>query len=105
MADNEGSILMGMIWMAVISLLLFWLPLLGPLLAGIVGGRTAGGVGAGLLAAVLPALALSGLLFLMGTALTGLPVIGLIAGAGVFVLIAFQMVPLLIGAFIGGLLT
>lgn len=105
MADNEGSILMGMIWMAVISLVLFWLPLLGPLLAGIVGGRTAGGVGPGLLAAVLPALALSGLLFLMGTALTGLPVIGLIAGAGVFVLVAVQMVPLLIGAFIGGLLT
>ena len=52
---KQGSIVMAMIWMAVISLLLFWLPLIGPLLAGFIGGRRAGRAGRGLLAAVLPA--------------------------------------------------
>lgn len=101
---NDGSILMGMIWMALISLLLFWLPALGPLIAGIVGGKVAGGVGAGLLAAILPGLIFAVLLFVMSTALTGVPLIGLVAGAGVFILILTQIIPLLIGALIGGLL-
>ncbi len=30
---KQGSIVMAMIWMAVLSLLLFWLPLVGPLVA------------------------------------------------------------------------
>jgi len=100
----KGSLIMGMIWMAVISLLLFWLPAVGPLIAGIVGGKVAGGVGNGLLAAILPGLIFAGLLFVMGTALTGVPLIGLVAGAGVFILILVQIIPLLIGALIGGLL-
>lgn len=105
----EGSVLMGMIWMAVISLLLFWLPAIGPLIAGIVGGKVAGGVGNGLLAALLPGLLLSILLALLSTlaaAPLGLfaPILGLMAGAGVFMLILVQIIPLLIGALIGGLL-
>lgn len=100
----EGSVLLGMIWMAVISLLLFWLPAIGPLIAGIVGGKVAGGVGNGLLAAILPGLIFAGLLFIMATALTGVPLIGLVASAGVFMLILVQIIPLLIGALIGGLL-
>lgn len=39
---SGGSIIMGMIWMFIISLLLIWLPGLGPLIAGIVGGKSAG---------------------------------------------------------------
>lgn len=101
---KDGSILMGMIWMALISLLLFWLPAVGPLIAGIVGGKAAGSVGAGLLAAILPGLIFAALLFVMGTALSGVPLIGLVAGAGIFILILTQIIPLLIGALIGGLL-
>jgi hypothetical protein len=107
MADigkQRGSIIMAMIWMAVISLLLFWLPAIGPLIAGIVGGKVAGGVGAGLLAALLPGLLLALALFVLGTYMTGLPLIGAVAGAGMFILILTQIVPLLIGALIGGLL-
>lgn len=100
----SGSLLLAMIWMALISLLLFWLPLVGPLIAGIVGGKTAGGPGRGLLAAIIPGLILGGLLFVMGTALTGIPLIGLLAGAGVSLLVMIQSTPLLIGALIGGLL-
>jgi hypothetical protein len=102
--EEKGSIIMAMIWMAVISLLLFWLPGIGPLIAGIVGGKVAGGVGAGLMAALLPALILAGLLLFAGTLLTGIPWIGAIAAMGTFVLILVNIIPLLIGALIGGLL-
>jgi len=104
MAAEKGSVIMGMIWMAVISLLLFWLPAVGPLIAGIAGGKVAGGVGAGFMAALLPGILLSIVLFFAGTFLTGIPVIGVIAGMGVFVLILINIIPLLIGALIGGLL-
>ncbi|ERJ18644.1 hypothetical protein T35B1_07020 [Salinisphaera shabanensis T35B1] len=100
---KQGSIVMAMIWMAVLSLLLFWLPLLGPLIAGFVGGRTAGSAGGGLLAAVLPAAVLCFVLVGFGTALAGLPLIGIIASAGLFILIVVQSLPLLLGAFVGGL--
>lgn len=102
--DSSGSILAGMIWMAVLSLLLFWLPVLGPLLAGLVGGKKAGGVGAALMAVFLPGVILAGLLFVFSSALTGLPVIGVVAGAGVFILVMAGVGPLLLGAIIGGLL-
>ncbi|MES1926847.1 hypothetical protein [Salinisphaera sp. T31B1] len=100
---KQGSLVMAMIWMAVLSLLLFWLPLIGPLLAGFVGGRTAGNAGRGLLAAVLPAAVLCFVLVGFGTALIGMPIIGAIAGAGLFVLIVVQSLPLLAGALVGGL--
>lgn len=99
---EKGSLVMAIIWMAVISLLLFWLPLAGPLLAGFVGGRTAGSAGRGLLAAILPAAVLSIMLLAIGTALTGLPVIGAIASISLFLVIVVQGLPLLLGALIGG---
>ncbi len=54
---DRGSIIAGAMWMLVISLLLFWLPLIGPLIGGIVGGKRAGGIGAAIIAAFLPAIA------------------------------------------------
>ena len=104
MAEEKGSVIMGMIWMAIISLLLFWLPALGPLLAGIVGGKIAGGVGPGLLAALLPGLLLTALLFFAGALLTGIPLVGAVAAMGTMILILINIIPLLIGALIGGLL-
>ena len=59
MPKSGGSILLGMIWMFVISVLLIWLPGLGPLIAGIVGGKVAGSVGNGLMAALLPGVLLA----------------------------------------------
>ncbi|MCW8963407.1 MAG: hypothetical protein OQL16_06375, partial [Gammaproteobacteria bacterium] len=56
MADDSGSIVMGSIWMVVLSILLFWLPVFGPLLAGFVGGKSAGGIGGGIMAVFLPAI-------------------------------------------------
>ncbi len=102
--EKNGSIIMAMIWMFVISLLLFWLPAIGPLIAGIVGGKVAGGISAGMMAALLPALVLSIVLFVAGALLTGIPLIGAIAAGGTLLLIVVNIIPLLIGALIGGLL-
>jgi hypothetical protein len=102
--QGRGSIVSGAFWMLLISVLLFWLPFVGPLLAGIVGGKKAGGVGAGIIAALLPALVVGLLLFFLATVLTGLPLIGAIAGAGGFALTAAHVGPLLLGAILGGLL-
>ena len=102
--ESNGSIFMGMFWMFIISLLLFWLPGIGSLIAGIVGGKQSGGVMAGMLAALLPGILVAVALFFAGTMLTALPVVGaLLAGSG-FLLYLVYIPPLLIGALIGGLL-
>ncbi|HKQ32287.1 MAG TPA: hypothetical protein VJV40_03715 [Thermodesulfobacteriota bacterium] len=103
--QRKGSIIAGLFWMLIISILLFWIPTIGPLIAGIVGGKKSGGVGNAIIAALLPAILMGGLLFLFGSALTGAPIIGVVAGMGAFVLVVSNVGPLLIGAIIGGLLT
>lgn len=102
---KEGSVLSGMFWMFLISLLLFWLPLFGPLLAGIVGGKKAGGVGPAILAVFLPGIILAALLFLFGSSLTGLPLIGAIFSAGGLYLYISNIGFLLVGAIIGGVIS
>jgi hypothetical protein len=100
----KGSILSAMGWMFLISILLFWLPVAGPLIAGIVGGKKAGGVGPAIAAVFLPIIVTGVALFFFSAALTGLPVIGAVAGLGASVLLAFHVGPLLLGAIIGGFL-
>jgi hypothetical protein len=102
MATGETRIIGGAVWMFLISVLLFWLPVAGALIAGLVGGKKAGGVGAAIVAALLPAIIVGIALFLSATVLTGLPPIGLVAGAGGFALAASHVGPLLVGAIIGG---
>ena len=102
--EKRGGIASAIIWMFIISLLLFWLPLIGPLIAGVVGGKKAGGVGAAIIAVILPAFVIGVILFGLATSLTGMPVIGAIAGSGGFVLSLVHIGPLLVGAIIGGVL-
>jgi hypothetical protein len=101
---EKGSVLAGLIWMLVLSILLFWLPLIGPLVAGFVGGKKSGGLGKAILAVFIPAIFFAIMLFVFSTALTGLPLIGAVAAAGGFVLAAAEVGPLLIGAVVGGLM-
>ena len=101
---KKGSIGAGIVWMFIISLLLFWLPIVGPLIAGLVGGKKSGGVGNALLAVFLPGIVFGVLLFILATALTGIPLIGSIAGAGGLILALVHIGPLLVGAIIGGLI-
>jgi hypothetical protein len=93
-----------MIWMFVLSVLLFWLPVAGPLIAGFVGGRKAGTVGNAIFAVFLPAILFGGALFFLGSVLTGVPLLGLVAGAGGAILAVSHVAPLLIGAILGALL-
>lgn len=101
--SSKGSTMRGFIWMFFISILLFWLPILGPLIAGLVGGKKSGGVGNAILAAIFPAIILGLLVSSLTGVLSGLPLIGLVAGASVVVLTITHIGPLLIGAIIGGL--
>ncbi len=101
---RRGSIVAGALWMFVISVLLFWLPVLGPLIAGLVGGKKAGGVGAAIAAVFLPAVFVGILLFVLFTAV-GLPLVGALTGGLAFLTVAATMIgPLLIGAILGGVL-
>ncbi len=100
---KQGSIGGATLWMVGLSVLLFWVPTVGPLIAGFVGGRKAGGIGPAIVAAIIPAILVAVLLLLLG-ALIELPVIGALVGAGLFFVIVVESVPLLIGAIIGGAL-
>jgi hypothetical protein len=90
--------------MLLLSILLFWLPVLGLFIAGLVGGRKAGTLWRGLAAALVPALVVGVLAFLLATVLTGMPILGFIAGLGAGALVVASVVPLLFGAALGGAL-
>jgi hypothetical protein len=100
----HGSVVVAMLWMALVALLLFWLPFFGPLIAGFVGGGMAGTVGRAILAALLPSLLFGAVLLVFGTLLTGIPVIGFAAGLGGLVLALSCSGGLLLGAILGALL-
>jgi hypothetical protein len=87
--------------MFLLSVLLFWLPVIGPLIAGFVGGRKAGSLSNAVLAALLPGIVLSVLLFFFASLLTGIPLIGALAGAGGLVVALAHVGPMLLGAIVG----
>lgn len=87
-----------------LSVLLFWLPIMGPLIAGFVGGRKAGTLANAILAVLLPGLVLGAVFFFFASILTGLPVFAFLAGAGGFVMAAAHVGPLLLGAIVGAIL-
>jgi hypothetical protein len=103
MAERPGSVGRAILWMFVLSVLLFWLPILGPLIAGFVGGRKAGGVGNAIVAVILPGVVFGVVLFLLASMLTGIPILGFLAGAGGTVLALAHIGPLLLGAILGAI--
>lgn len=101
---HRGSIAAGMSTMMMLSILLSWVPGLGTLIAGIVGGRIASGLRGAMLAALLPSLMLGVLLFFTAALFANIPYIGVLAAMGGLTLATAQVSTLLIGALIGGLL-
>lgn len=101
---KRKSAVVGMVWMFLISILLFWLPVVGAFLAGLVGGVKSGGLGAAITAVFLPGLIIGGLLAVLATGLTGIPVLGAVAGVGGFILAIAHVGPMLVGAIIGGII-
>lgn len=104
--SRRGSIPNAMAWMIGLSAGLFWLPVVGGLVAGFVGGRKAGSPGRAVLAAVLPGVLFGLITFFLGNLIGWVPIIGhlfgLLAGMGALVLSSMHVLPLLIGAVIGG---
>lgn len=99
---NRGSVLSGSIMMIVISLLLFWLPGIGGFISGVVGGKASGGVGAALAAWLLSSLLFGALFAVFGTLLSGMIVIGFVAGLGGLLIAFIDAGARLLGAIIGG---
>lgn len=101
--EDRKSVFMGSIWMVVISLVLFFLPILNGLIGGLVGGYMVRGVGRALAAAILPAIVVAvGLWILL--AVLDLPVVGFLAGVAIGLWILFSDLGLLLGAALGGAL-
>jgi hypothetical protein len=100
--DHHASIVMGAVWMVVLSLALFFVPGVNGLIAGLVGGYLVGSVGRAMASAVLPALIIAvGLWILL--AAVGMPILGFFAGAAVTVLIVLAEVGLFLGAASGAI--
>lgn len=90
--------------MILISILLCWLPGVGGFIGGLVGGKVAGGVGASLIAWLLSSILLAVLLTVAGTALSGMILIGALAGFSGLMLGTIDISMRLVGALIGGFL-
>jgi len=90
--------------MSLLSVLLFWLPALGPLIAGYVGGKKSGSVIKALIAGILPAVIVGAILLTTGL-ISNFPIIGAIVGGAVTIFVVIHSGVLLIGALIGGALS
>jgi hypothetical protein len=88
--------------MFAISILLFWIPVLGGFLAGFVGGRKAGNVERALIAVFLPAIIFGAFIFFFSGVLLGMPIIGALLGFGAVLGAVLHVGPMLLGAVIGG---
>lgn len=102
--QKSGSVLGGSVWMILISLVLFWIPGVGGFIGGIVGGKVAGGVGSALLAWLLSSILLAVVFGVLGTMLSGMILIGALAGLGGLVIGFIDAGARLLGAVIGGFL-
>ena len=87
--------------MGCLTLLLFWLPVVGPFIAGLVGGIKAGSVKNALLAVFVPAVMIG---VMAAVAVTYLADVywGVLAGLGGVALSLINIGPLLLGAVLGG---
>jgi hypothetical protein len=100
---RHGSVLSAIGWMFLLEILLFWIPFVGSLIAGFVGGKKAGGLGNALVAVFLPIVIFSIVLGMMAASLVAIPLVGAFAGLGGFMFAATHVGPLLLGAIAGGL--
>ena len=101
---SGGSILGGAFWMILISVLLFWIPGVGGFIGGLVGGKVSGGVGSALVAWLMSSILIAILFAVLGTMLSGMILIGALAGLGGLVLGFIDAGTRLLGAVVGGFL-
>lgn len=103
MDEGRHSVFLGSAIMVGLATLLFWFPILGPLLAGFLGGRKAGTPGRAVVAALIPAFAVGALFGFIVAVLPGIADwIGALFGIAVALIVAVQMALVMLGAFLGG---
>lgn len=98
---DTDSIAIASLWMVGLGILLAWIPVIGPAIAGFVGGRKAGSPGRAVIAGIIPAVILGAIIGLI-LALFDLPIIGTLAGLALAIAVVVDAVPLLIAAAVGG---
>ncbi|HWC13831.1 MAG TPA: hypothetical protein VG929_04480 [Actinomycetota bacterium] len=94
---ERGSVMKAALYMGLISLVLIWLPFIGPLIAGIVGGKVARTVGKAIVASIIPSIVLGAGLFAVFSAFD-LPLVGALSGIGLFLFILIGDIPMMIAA-------
>lgn len=92
-----------LLWMTVLAIILFWVPVLGPFLAGFVGGRAVGGPGPAAVVALLPAVLAGGLFGLLALALPRVgPFLATLVGTAIAIWLLIQGGLVILGALAGG---
>lgn len=100
-SGRSTSPVQGGVWMLILAVLLAWVPVLGPFIAGLVGGRMVGDEKRALGVALIPAIILGAIVWVILAAFE-IPVLGAVVGFGALVVVAVQELPLLVGAWLGG---
>jgi hypothetical protein len=101
MFGNNRGVWPAWLIMLVLSLLLGWLPFVGPAIAGWIGGMQAGSVGSAIIAALVPSLILTILVWVFG-AVIDFGLVSAFVGIGLFMILVIGALPLLLGALVGG---
>lgn len=102
-ANTRTIVTTAIFLMVALSIVLFWLPIVGPLIAGFVGGRTARRLDLALYSALLPSVVIA-LLALFSWHYIPYPLAGLLSGGELSRAILFDSLPLLVGAVLGAVL-
>jgi hypothetical protein len=100
-SENRKNVVIGSVWMVVLTTALFFLPAVNGLIAGTVGGYMVGSMKRALLAAVIPAMVAAMALWVL-LATLDFPVVGFFVGAAMGVHIVLSEIGLFLGAAIGG---
>jgi hypothetical protein len=101
---GPGSVGEAVGWILILTFLLFWLPLLGPFIAGVVGGKRSGGTLNALMASTVPSLVLANFLLMLVAPISHIPILGSVASFSAIALAFAGIAPLMLGALIGGLI-
>ncbi len=96
-SKSNGSVGAALFWMLLLSILLIWLPGIGPFVAGFVGGRKAGNFKNAFLAFLVPAILFTVAIFL----LPGFPVFSVVLAMAALPMFFIYNVTLFLGAIVG----
>jgi hypothetical protein len=101
---HRSSLFAASLWMIVISLVLFFVPVINGFIGGLVGGYKAGTALRGVEAALIPALIVAAGLGIL-LAMFHAPTMAIISGLTGFVVVALSSIGIILGGAVGGLIS